>query len=73
MNNNNKNNDSSDSINNSNCHHNASELITELLSITPTNEYDEQSRFVTVAEERNVRCRQYYIVTELLKMVHVQY
>ena len=55
-----------------NNHHNVvSELITELLSITPTNEYDEHNRFVTVAEERNVRCRQYYIVTELLNMVQV--
>ena len=47
----------------------AEELITELLSITPTNELEESQRFVTVAEERAVRNRQLGIVTELLEIV----
>ena len=48
----------------------ASELITELISITPSNELEEQQKHVTVAQEKEVRCKQFKIVTELLDMVH---
>jgi len=47
----------------------ASELITELISITPPNEIEEKQQYVTVAQEKEVRCKQFKIVTELLDMV----
>ena len=55
--------------NDNNNNDNASELITELISITPANELEERQRFITVAEEHGVRSRQLQIVDALLDMV----